>query len=733
MQGTAFPDLGSHDADRRAAYGADKPGTETIWSRGLPGMPANPPVGFSTLVGSLTINLLSLGLPLVILQVYDRILPNAAVNTLLFLVIGLCVVLLLDGSLRMARSYVTGWEAARFDHITSCRAVDRLLSIVAPSFEKHAPGIHLDRLNAIDTLRDYYAGQANLLLIDLPFIGVFFLLMWIIAGSLVLVPMAMLLLLVAIALYVGKVLKAALNKRADLDDRRYNFIIEILGGMQTVKGLGMEPLLLRRYERLQETGAASTYHCTVLSNLSQGIGSLSSNLTMVAVATVGATYVVAGDLSVGGLAASTLLAGRSVQPMLRALSLWTQFQSIKLARERLSLLFSQKPEAEDNLEQLAELTGKVAFHDVTFRYEEDGPLLFQGLNLTIKPGEVIGISGGTGSGKSTLLLMIMNALKPSSGQILLDDTDIANCNPYGLRQQIAYLPQDGALFQGFCESIKLARERLSLLFSQKPEAEDNLEQLAELTGKVAFHDVTFRYEEDGPLLFQGLNLTIKPGEVIGISGGTGSGKSTLLLMIMNALKPSSGQILLDDTDIANCNPYGLRQQIAYLPQDGALFQGSILDNLTMFRDQSHLEDALGAAALLGLDKLISRLPRGYDTKVGDGAQDELPTGIKQCIVMARALAGKPRLVLFDEANKGFDRKHDAMLKDALAQIKGGPTMVLVSHRPSILALADRTFQLLDGKLIPTKVTAPGVAGAPVPEQAQPATMAKRTSDQAVAS
>jgi len=562
------------DARRREFYETDQSETEPDWSRGRAGLPPAPRVGLRTLLASLTINILSLALPVVILQVYDRILPNAATSTLLLLVLGLCTVLVIDGFLRMARSYVTGWEAARFEHTIACRAVDRLLATGVGGFERDAPGVHLDRLNAIDQLRDYHAGQGKLLLVDLPFIGLFIGLMWLIAGSLILVPLALLGALALTALLVGRLLKGALRERAELDDRRYNFIIEVLNGMQTVKGLAMEALLLRRYERLQETGAASTYRCTFYSNVAQAIGSLFSNVTMAAVAAVGATYVIAGELSIGGLAACTLLSGRSVQPMLRALGIWTQFQNIKLARERLHGIFDFEPE------QTAE--------------------------------------------------------------------------------------------------VEAARE---------------------IRGAIALRNVTFRYNDEAPLLFENLTLEVKPGEVIGISGGTGSGKSTLLSLMVKGCKPTGGEVLIDGRPIDSYDPQRLRRQIAYVPQTAVLFQGTILDNITMFRGGGAIEEALVAAGLLGLTQSINRLPLGFDTRVGDGAQDELPAGIKQGVVMARALAAKPRIILFDEANRALDRKSDAVLKDALAMLKGGPTMILVSHRPSILALADRILDLVDGRLV----------------------------------
>lgn len=555
----------------------------------------------SVLLSSLALNMLSLALPIVILQVYDRILPNQALDTFAILIIGLIGVLLIDGFFRTARAYLTGWNAARLEHLAGCRAIDRMLAADIGEFEKSPPGAHLDRLYSIDQLREFHAGQARLVMVDLPFVGVFLLLIWFIAGPLVLIPIGLLAVLGAVGLWLGRRLKESVQARAELDDRRYSFIIEVLSRIQTVKLLAMEPLLLRRYERLQESGALGTYKTTRLSNLTQSLGALFSSLVMVAVAATGATMVIADQLSIGGLAASTLLAGRSVQPLLRGLGIWTQVQSVAVAKERIAELFAVPPESRGDENACDELKGEVELHNVTFGY------------------------GG-----------------------------------------------------------------------EKP-------------------------------MFEGLDLKIAAGEVIGVSGDTGGGKTSLLMLMMGLLRPDAGKVFYDGVDISNMDPYGLRRQIAYLPQSPALFRGSILDNLTMFQGAERVDEALEAAKMIGLHDKIRRLPAGYGTDIGDGAADQLPSGTRQMIAIARALAGRQRIILFDEANSAFDAQTDAHLKQVLAGLKGKTTMVLVSHRPSLLALSDRIYDIKDGKLVERPQAAPASAGGPRPvAPARPAAAERRS-------
>ncbi len=166
------------------------------------------------------------------------------------------------------------------------------------------------------------------------------------------------------------------------------------------------------------------------------------------------------------------------------------------------------------------------------------------------------------------------------------------------------------------------------------------------------------------------------------------------------LAPSTGQVLLDDREPSRFDPLSVRSQICFIPQIGSLFNGTILENLTMFRGDDYADEALFQAERLGLNDIIARLPAGYETVVGDGANDGLPGGVKQRITIARALAlnPDPPLILFDEANSTLDRESDEMLKEVLASYCGRAAMVLVSHRPSFLKLADRVYVFGDRTL-----------------------------------
>ncbi len=202
-----------------------------------------------------------------------------------------------------------------------------------------------------------------------------------------------------------------------------------------------------------------------------------------------------------------------------------------------------------------------------------------------------------------------------------------------------------------------------------------------------------------------ITLDIKPGEMIGIVGGTGSGKTSLLRLMNGTLAPTRGSVLVDGRPIHHYVPHLLRHQIAFMPDAGVMFDGTILDNVAMFRSGEPKRRAIEVMRFLGLDDYISGLPRGLDTRLTGTRADRVPGGIKQRLVLARALVDAPEVLLFDNANIGLDSTSDAKLLKTFAQMKGERTIILASQRPSYLRLCDRLFELKGGTLSPWELPA----------------------------
>lgn len=398
------------------------------------------------LLASLALNFTALALPVAMLQIYDRIIPHTAYSTLSMLVVGLMVATVADTILRQLRSQIAAWEGARYEFRRYQEAIDRTLAADVREIEATPIGIHLDRMTRIDSLRDYYTMQSGLILVDMPFIVLFLMMMAYIGHSMVLVPIVLVALFGAFCLMASLGLRDASDERARLDDRRYNFILEVLSGIHTIKAMAMERLILRRYERLLATGAQLGFRINVFSNMIQNLSAGFSQTTTVAVATFGCFEVINGNASMGALAACTMLSGRIVQPVLRLVGIWARFQTVRISEERLREMERLEAERAHHAEAAGPIAS-LALDGVAFSYGS-GSALFDQASLSVERGECIGITGINGAGKSTLLWMLMGGLKPASGAVLANGRSIFDFDAASVRGQIAYLPQKAQLFDG---------------------------------------------------------------------------------------------------------------------------------------------------------------------------------------------------------------------------------------------------------------------------------------------
>ncbi|MGI9383647.1 MAG: peptidase domain-containing ABC transporter [Methyloligellaceae bacterium] len=529
----------------------------------------------SVLLASFFVNLLGLALPLAMLQIYDRILPNQSTDTLLFLCIGLLVVVLMEALMKLIRSYVMGWSAVCAGFRMEMGAVTRFLKATPASVNSEPPGIWIDSLEALGRLNAFHGGSSRLVLVDLPFTVLFLIVTILVGGTLALVPIALMLIFGASAVFKGYALSSILARRADQDNKRYDFLTECLAGLHTIKGLAIEPQMQRRFERLQKGTALASYDTIAFGNNLQTQGNLFANLTMISVVTVGAMMVMDGRLSIGELACCTLLSGRLTQPILRGIGLWSELQNVALAKQRTAM--------------------------------------FDRLQIT-------------------------------AGSFAAPALDIR--------------------------------------------------------GEIVFDEVSHWFDTPNSPRLRDISLQVRPGEFIGIGGADGSGRSTLAGLILGDLEPISGSVRIDRIDASGPNKRALRRCISHVASSPTVFQGTILENLTMFQMGERVDAARQAAQLIGLEDDIHRLPYGYDTPLAQGVAEALSAGLLQRITIARALAAEPKVLIFDEANTLLDYRSDGLLRDGLRQLRGHVTTLFVSSRPSLLGLADRIFELQNGGLHP---------------------------------
>ncbi|MEM8575969.1 MAG: ATP-binding cassette domain-containing protein [Pseudomonadota bacterium] len=512
------------------------------------------------------VNLLGLLLPLALLQVYDRIIPNAANATLGAMISILVVAVFIEALLRIARLQVEHFNAAKFSHNVTVDAFGKMLNPYVGDAIEYSAREMIDRLEAMTRLGSFLGGPARQIAIDLPFSAIFFLMIGMIGGWLVAIPIAVAAVFVVLTYFHGRLLEKTAERKDAHDTRVFDFITEVLGGISTVKCLSTEQMMMRRFEALEKTSATITFHQIVGSDRAQIMAGSLGNITTIAIATAGATMAVDGSITIGTLAACSLLAGRAVQPTLRVAGIWNEYQRTKLTLRETSKILAlpalDRRETRDHYPQAPEV-------------------------------RLTDVDCGTGPGRPA-----------------------------------------------FCK----------------------------------------------------VNLSIAPNEVVNVVGPTGIGKSTLLHLIAGLRQPESGRVTIDGMDARNFRS-GYANSIGYVSAQTEVFQGTILDNLLVFGAGKGQDRALQICETLGLEDEIFRLPDGYATILGRAAAEALPRGFIQRLVLARALAQQPRLLVLDEAEGFLDASSDRRLREGLEDLRFSSTIVVVSSRPEHVALANRIIDV----------------------------------------
>ena len=524
-------------------------------------------------IGSMVINILALALPITILQVYDRVLPNASFSTLNALIIGLIVVVSFDLVLKYARSHLVNWAGASYTHRVSTKALGVILN---GSRDNTPVAEHLDRLAAINGIGNHIGGLSRVIKIDMLFIPVFAGIIFIVGGPLVLIPLLLFTIFGYLSFHRTLKLRQVIKERELTDSRKNDFLIEVFSAIPTVKAIAMEPSMLRRYERLQLHASNVVQQLIVLTNAAQTFGSLFTAMSTISIVGIGAILVIKGGLTMGGLACCMLLSSQLIQPLTKILSAWNEIQLTAHYREKVDNIFEHAPTA------------------------------------------------------------------TSSGHV---------------------------------QTTKI-----------------------ETPASISFKDVTIRYGDATPL-FQRLHLNIAPGEIIAFRGSDGSGRSSLLRAINGGTLPAAGSVELDGVPVSYENNGAIRSAVRYVAQEPALFRGTILENLTIF-GKTPVKNCLWASKLIGLDEIIIRMPMGYDTQLEGAAGQDIPASTSQRICIARALALKPSVIIFDEANTALDLPGEKAFMAALEELRGRMTIILSTHRPSLLRQADRAFEVGDGQVLP---------------------------------
>ena len=552
---------------KAAAEGGRTLWRDAVWQRLRP-------VFLEVGLASVCINLLALAMPLFMMTVYNKVIGQGSVGTLDVLALGMVSLFGFELLLRSLRGYVVSHTGAKLDLGLSSEVVHHLLRLPYRVFESMPSGQLLERLRQLDQLRTFLSGNLPLLLVDFAFVGLF------IAAIFVFSPVLGWVTLMALPLFMALSALAQLRQsrlvRANFraTAKKSTGLAETVAQALTVKALGLEPEMQRRFEDRQVESAWAGFRASRLANGVAATGQVFQHVVSLLVVYLGARMIVAGELSVGALVACSLLSARALAPMRQIFFAWHQLQQARDAMGRLG-------------------------------------------DLMREPAENAG-------------------------------TSLPLPNP--------------------------------------------------LSGRFRLEGVRFGYEAAKPPALDRLDLEIEPGCMLAVVGPPGSGKSTLAKLIIGLERPEAGRVLVDDVDLAHLDLAAFRAQLGVVPQEIQLFAGTIAENIGIASVDRSLNRIIAAARFVGIHDTIQRLPDGYDTQLGERGNG-LSLGQRQLLCIARALVRNPRVLVLDEATSALDLASESYLLRNLQRAGKGRTIVMITHRLSVIEMCDRAILLEGGRLV----------------------------------
>ncbi|NOG31797.1 type I secretion system permease/ATPase [Halomonas sp. TBZ9] len=528
------------------------------------------------ILGSVLINLFAVAMPLFVMNVYDRVVPNAATETLWVLAVGILIVLCFDLALRLMRNFFVDLAASRADVKLTSSIMQRVLGMRMEA-KPASTGSFTSTLQSFESVRAFIGSATIVALVDLPFVLLFMTIIALIGVPLV-IP------IVVGAVFVLLYAMAAQSKLHELSEttwrisaQRNSTLVEAVGNLETVKALRGESRLQGNWERASAFLSRTAAQLRLVSTSVTSVALWAQHTVSVVIIIIGVYLIIEGELTQGGLIAAYLLSSRAMAPISQAAGLMAQYHQSATALEALNGVMDKPQERTDSKRYI------------------DRPVV---------------------------------------------------------------------------------------------------------QGDLRFDSVSLRYPDEERDALREVSFRLKPGEKVALIGRIGSGKSTLNKLLLGFYQPTSGAVLLDDVDIRQYDPLQLRRHIGYVPQDITLFYGSLRDNIVAGGGIDGVDDdkLLDAINLSGLADLVRSHPQGVDLPVGEGGS-LLSGGQRQAIAIARAVVHAPQVLLLDEPSSAMDHASEDRLKKQLTRYAADKTLIVVTHRTSLLSLVDRIIVMDGGKVM----------------------------------
>jgi ATP-binding cassette subfamily C protein LapB len=527
-----------------------------------------------SLLAALLINLFALVMPMFSMTVYDRVVPNRAEETLWVLAVGVLLMMVFDTLLRILRSYILDTAGKRIDVTLSARIMERVLGLGMVD-RPASVGSFAANLRAFESVRDFVASATITALVDIPFVFVFFFVIAWISPWLAVPPLLCILLLILVSLVVQQKMQELVDITQRASSQRNATLVESLVGIETIKFMVAESSFQRRWEQSTVFLAQNGTKLKLLSSATMSTVQMLQQLVSVTVVIVGVYLLIDNQVSMGGIIAASMLAGRAMAPFGQVAGLLLQYHNAKSGLASIEKHMQTKPErAEDS----------------------------------------------------------------------------------------AFLHRNG--FQGTIE----------------------------------FKDVSFSYPGQQQSVLSNVSFKITAGEKVAFIGRVGSGKSTIQRLILGLYKPTEGAILIDGIDLRQIDPAELRRAAGFVSQDVSLFYGTLKENIALGAPFADDQDVIAAAEVAGVTEFANRNPRGFDMLIGERGES-LSGGQRQAVGIARAVLNDAPILLLDEPSSAMDHQSEDILKARLRRFTTSKTVILVTHRTSLLELVDRLIVIDNGQIM----------------------------------
>ena len=526
------------------------------------------------MLAALLANLFAVAMPLFTMNVYDRVVPNLAIDTLWALALGLTLVLAGDWVLRSLRSHFVDLASSRADVKLSARIMEHVLGMRMEQRPVSA-GAFASNLRAFESVRDFIGSATVTAFIDVPF-GIIFMVVIAWIAPLMLIPLMVgAVILVLLAWFIQRRMHELAQTTYRASAQRNATLVEGLVGFETLKAVGAEGSVQRKWEKSAAFLARVNAQLRKLSTTMGTTSAFMQQFINMCLVILGVYLIGDKALTMGGLIACTQLASRVMAPVSQVANLLVQYHTASTSLESLDGLMSKEVERPENA------------------------------NFVVRGG---------------------------------------------------------------------------------------------LGGAIEFKDVTFNYPGQTAPSLRNVSFSIKPGERVAILGRIGSGKTTVQKMILGLYRPTSGAILIDRIDQRQIDPAELRGHIGYVQQDVTLFYGSLRENITLGAPLADDEEVVQAAAVGGILDLVNAHPQGFDMMVGERGES-LSGGQRQGVGIARAVINNPTILLLDEPTSSMDFSSEDDIKRRLKDFMVGKTVILVSHRSTLLDLVDRIIVMDAGRIV----------------------------------